>query len=98
MAFFPGCSSLLPFLLSILLFLPSLTSLTSSSERFLLISSGLTLQQPRCAIRGSLLFVPLVLSVLTLFAVMEHAKPEQIDFGTTIHASFYEFEPIHIPF
>ncbi len=45
-------SSLLPFLLSILLFLPSLTGPTSSSERFLLIRSGLALQQPRCAMRG----------------------------------------------
>ncbi len=32
----------------------------------------------------------LVLSVLTLFAVMEHAKLKQIDFGATIHASFTE--------
>jgi hypothetical protein len=28
---------------------------------------------------------------------MEHAKLEQIDFGATIHASFNEFEAIHIP-
>src|SRR5437763_10244184 len=44
-----------------------------------------------------LLLVLLVLSVLTLFAVMEHAKLEQIDFGATVHASFNELEPIHIP-
>src|SRR5229473_471340 len=46
----------------------------------------------------SLLLVLLVLSVLTLFTVMEYSKLEQIDFGTTIHASFDELKPIHIPF
>jgi hypothetical protein len=40
----------------------------------------------------------LVLSVLTLFAPIEYTKLEQIEFGATIHASFNEFEPIHIPF
>ena len=43
-----------------------------------------------------LLLVPLVLSVLAPFAMIEYAKLEQIDFGTTIHASFDELEPIHI--
>src|SRR6266571_5448445 len=45
----------------------------------------------------SLLLVLLVLSVLIRFAPMEHPKLEKIDFGATIHASFNEFEPIHIP-
>jgi hypothetical protein len=44
--------SLLLFLLSFLLFLPSLTSSTSGSKRFSLIRSGLAQPQPRCAIRG----------------------------------------------
>jgi len=43
-----------------------------------------------------LLLFPLVLSVLILFAVMEHTKLEQIDFGATIHTSFDKLEPIHI--
>src|SRR6266568_7424647 len=43
---------LLPFLLSIPLVLPSLTGSISSSARLSLLSSGLALQQPRCAIRG----------------------------------------------
>src|SRR6266496_6742673 len=38
--------------------------------------------------RLSLLLFLLVLSVLTRFAVMEHAKLEQIDFGATVHTSF----------
>jgi hypothetical protein len=46
----------------------------------------------------SLLSFLLVLSVLTLFAVVEHSKLEQIDFGTTVHASFDELKPIDIPF
>ena len=46
----------------------------------------------------SLLIFLLVLSVLTLFAVMEHAKLEKIDFSATVHASFDELEPIHIAF
>ena len=45
----------------------------------------------------SLLLFLLVLSVLIRFAPMEHPKLEKIDFGATIHASFHEFEPIHIP-
>jgi len=45
-------SHLLPFLLSIPLFLPSLTDSTSGFARLSLIRSGLALQQPRCAIRG----------------------------------------------
>ena len=40
----------------------------------------------------------LVLSVLTLFALMEHAKLEQIKLGSTIHAPFNELEPIDVPF
>lgn len=44
-----------------------------------------------------LLLVPLVLSLLTLFAMIEYAKLEQIDFGTTIHASFDELKSIHVP-
>ncbi len=32
----------------------------------------------------------LVLSVLTLFALMEHAKLEQIKLGSTIHTAFTE--------
>jgi hypothetical protein len=35
---------------------------------------------------------------LILFALVEHSGLEQIDFGTTIHAPFNEFEPIHIAF
>ena len=46
----------------------------------------------------SLLIFLLVLSVLTLFAPMEHAKLEKIEFGATIHASFNELKPVHIPF
>ena len=49
---FLNSCSLRPFLLSILLFLPSLTSGASSSARLSLIRSGLALQQSRCAIRG----------------------------------------------
>jgi len=54
--------------------------------------------QRACAVFQTLLLllVPLVLSVLTLFAVLEYAKLEQIDFGATVHASFDELEPIHI--
>jgi hypothetical protein len=44
-----------------------------------------------------LMVLPLALSVPILFALVEHARLEKIDFGTTIHASFNEFEPIHIP-
>ncbi len=56
--------------------------------------------QRACAVFQTLLLllVPLVLSVLTLFAVMEHAQLEQIDVGATVHASFDELEPIHIAF
>ena len=56
--------------------------------------------QRACAVFQALrlLLVPLVLSVLTLFAVIEHAKLEQIDFGATVHAPFDELEPIHIAF
>src|SRR5216684_7743244 len=50
---FLNSSHLLPFLLSIPLFLPSLTGGASRSVRLSLIRSGLALQQPRCAIRGS---------------------------------------------
>ncbi len=39
----------------------------------------------------SLPVLVLVLSVLTLFALMEHAKLEQIKLGSTIHTSFNEF-------
>jgi hypothetical protein len=42
--------------------------------------------------------LPLVLSVLILFALVEHSWLEKIDFGATIHAPFNEFEPIHIAF
>ena len=45
-----------------------------------------------------LIVLLLVLSVLILFAPMEHAKLEQIEFGATIQASFNELEPVHIPF
>ena len=45
-----------------------------------------------------LMVLPLVLSVPILFALVEHSKLEQIDFGTTIHASFNELEPVHIAF
>src|SRR5205807_7001318 len=45
-----------------------------------------------------LMVLLLVLSVLILFAPMEHAKLEQIEFGATIHASFNVLEPVHIPF
>ena len=56
--------------------------------------------QRACAVFQTLLLllVPLVLSVLTLFAVVEHSKLEQVNFGTTVHASFDELQPIHIPF
>jgi len=40
----------------------------------------------------------LILSVQALLAVMEHSKLEQIEPGATIHASFNELEPIHLPF
>src|SRR5713101_7751023 len=50
---FLNSSHLLPFLLSIPLFLPSLTGGASRSVRLSLIRSGLALQQPRCAIRGT---------------------------------------------
>ena len=46
----------------------------------------------------SLLLVLLVLSVLTLCAVVEHSQLEQIDFGATVPASFDELQPIHLPF
>ena len=46
----------------------------------------------------SLPVLVLVLSVLTLFALMEHTKLEQIKLGLTIHASFNELEPIDMPF
>jgi hypothetical protein len=48
--------------------------------------------QRACAVFQTflLLLVPLVLSVLTLFAVIEHAKLEQIDFGATVHHPFTE--------
>ena len=45
-----------------------------------------------------LMVLGFVLSVLTHFAVMEHAKLEQIDFGATVHTSFDELKPIHISF
>src|SRR6266567_8298960 len=48
----PGNPSILPFLLSIQRFLPSLTGSTPGSERLSLIRSGEVLQQPRCALRG----------------------------------------------
>ncbi len=38
----------------------------------------------------SLLCRLLVLSVLTLFALMEHPKLEQIKLGSTIHTAFNE--------
>ena|SRR6266446_6313442 len=41
----------------------------------------------------SLPVLVLVLSVLTLFALMEHAKLEQIKLGSTIHTSFNERIP-----
>jgi cytochrome c-type biogenesis protein CcmH/NrfF len=34
----------------------------------------------------------LVLSVLTLFALMKHAKPKQIKLGSTIHTTFTELQ------
>ena len=40
----------------------------------------------------------LALSVLTLFAPMEHSKLEKIELRATIHASFTELESVHIPF
>lgn len=40
----------------------------------------------------------LALSLLAFFAVMEHAKLEQIEFSATIHAPFDELEPSHISF
>ncbi len=46
----------------------------------------------------SLPVLVLVLSVLTLFALMEHAKLEQIKLGSPIHAPFNELEPIDMPF
>jgi hypothetical protein len=46
----------------------------------------------------SLMVLLLVLSVLTLFAPMKHAKLEKIELGATIHASFNELEPVHISF
>jgi hypothetical protein len=46
----------------------------------------------------SWLLFPPALSVLTLFAVIEHAKLEQINFGATVHASFDELESIDVPF
>jgi len=39
----------------------------------------------------------LVLSLQTLLIVMKHAKFEQIELGATIHASFNQFEAIHLP-
>ena len=45
--------------------------------------------QRACAVFQTLLLL-LVLSVLTLFAVREHAKLEQIKLGSTIHAPFTE--------
>lgn len=44
------------------------------------------------------LLLPLFLSLLTLFAVMEHTKLEQIDFGMSIHTSFDELKAIYIAF
>lgn len=43
-----------------------------------------------------LMVLPLVLSVMILFTLVEHSMLEKIDFSTTIHASFNEFEPVHI--
>src|SRR5258708_16151915 len=55
--------------------------------------------RPRCLQMISLLcLLLLLLSVQTLVAVMEHAKLEQIELGSTIHAAFNELEPIHLPF
>src|SRR5216684_6992966 len=45
----------------------------------------------------SLLLFLLVLSVLIFLALMEHSTFEQIDLGATVHASFDELEPIHMP-
>ena len=45
-----------------------------------------------------LLALLLVLSVLTLFAGMEYSKLEKIELGTTVHAPFNQFEPIHLSF
>ena len=56
------------------------------------------IQVKKCLHFEAITTLLLVLSVLTLSAVMEHTKPEQIDFGTTIHTSFDEFKPIHISF
>jgi hypothetical protein len=44
----------------------------------------------------SLIVLLLVLSVPTLFTLVEHSKLEKIEFGATIHASFTELEPIDI--
>src|SRR5205085_10437409 len=49
---FLNSSYLLPCLLSIPLFLPSLMGAASGSERLSLLRSGLALRQSRCAIRG----------------------------------------------
>src|SRR5438876_916294 len=46
----------------------------------------------------SLTVLVLVFSVLTLFALMEHSKLEKIELGATIHASFNEFQPVHVTF
>src|SRR5260221_144411 len=45
-----------------------------------------------------LMVLLLILSVLILFAPMEYAKLEQIEFCTTIHTSFNQLQPIHISF
>ena len=45
-----------------------------------------------------LMVLLLVLSVLILFAPMEHAKLEPIECCTTIPTSFDELEAIHMPF
>src|SRR5712692_1700299 len=42
-----------------------------------------------------LMVLPLALSVPILFALVEHARLEQIDFGTPIHASFTEVSLFH---
>src|SRR6266571_4836512 len=48
--------------------------------------------------RLSLLVLALVLSVLILLALMEHAKREQIKLSSTIHASFNELQPVDVTF
>src|SRR6266581_8424067 len=73
----PGNPSILPFLLSIQRFLPSLTGSTPGSERLSLIRSGEVLQQPRCALRGH--FIDLATkrghSIRAVYRTIPHVSP-----------------------